>query len=414
MQYTISPPKRLDTEVELPASKSISNRALIMHALAHGTHMPQNLSDCDDTKVMAYALNHPDDRITDIHAAGTAMRFLTAYFSVTSGMHTLTGTARMRQRPIHPLVNALRGLGADIEYTENEGYPPLRINGTTLHGQDTTLPGDISSQYISALLMIGPVLPQGLRIHLQGTVMSRPYIDLTLHMMHTFGIQARWTDRQTIKVEAGQYKDTDFHVEADWSAASYWYEIMALTPCPEAHVRLKGLLPDSAQGDSRGAALFEGLGVRTIYDGTGVTLRKTSPTLVRAEACLADMPDLAQTFVVTCCLADIPFRFTGLQSLRIKETDRISALINELRKLGYVLKAEGDNALTWDKEYCQPQHGQPIATYDDHRMAMAFAPACLRKGPLSIAHTEVVAKSYPAYWKHLHAAGFTLTPGTDL
>lgn len=413
MRYLLTAPAQLLTEVPLPSSKSISNRALVMHALAHGTQMPLNLSDCDDTRVMTEALARMPECI-DIHAAGTAMRFLTAYLSVTPGTHTLTGTARMRQRPIRPLVDALRSLGAQIDYAEEEGFPPLHITGATLCGQEVTLPGNISSQYISALLMIAPTLPQGLHISLTGNILSKPYIDLTLGMMRQFGVTARWTDAHTIAVKHGTYRDTPFSVEADWSAASYWYEMVALSPDPQASVCLKGLLPDSLQGDSQGVNIFARLGVETIFTSQGATLRKAhTPTDTYIEVSLADMPDLAQTFVVTCCLTDTPFRFTGLQSLRIKETDRMTALTNELHKLGYVLTAEGDNALSWNRHYCQPQPTPVIATYDDHRMAMAFAPSCLKGTDIRIANPEVVTKSYPQYWDHLANAGFGLRKEED-
>ena len=407
MQYLLNAPASLYATVQLPASKSISNRALILHALSGGSTRPENLSDCDDTQVMIRALDHMPD-VIDIHAAGTAMRFLTAYLCVTPGTHTITGTERMQQRPIRILVDALRTLGARINYTGNEGFPPLRINGTQLTGSEIELAGNVSSQYISALLMIGAVLPVGLKLRLTGNIISRPYINLTLQLMHDFGAQAGWTSESSIDVTPGGYRDTPFRVESDWSAASYWYQMTALaTGSPE--VELLGLFANSAQGDSRGAELFARLGVQTEYTPQGVKLRKQGHPVVGLDEDLVDIPDLAQTFVVTCCLLDVPFRFTGLQSLKIKETDRICALITELRKLGYVVHAEQDSILWWDGERCPADEQPGIDTYEDHRMAMAFAPACLVCPSIRINEPQVVSKSYPRYWDDLQAAGFGIT-----
>lgn len=404
--YMLAAPATLQSRVALPASKSISNRALILHALSGGVQRPANLSDCDDTAVMIQALVRDSAEI-DIHAAGTAMRFLTAYLSICPGTRLLTGSVRMKQRPIRLLVDALRSLGADIEYVEAEGFPPLLIRGKALPGSEISLAGSVSSQYISALLMIAPMLPNGLTLHLMGNLISVPYINLTLSLMTHYGASACWSDERTIRVEPGRYKDVPFTVESDWSAASYWYEMMALwqgddKPC----IELLGLFPYSVQGDSRGAELFAKLGVHTAFTGEGVRLTRLGNPVARMVENLVDIPDLAQTFVVTCCLMNIPFRFSGLQSLRIKETDRISALQQELRKLGYVIKDEADSILSWNGERCPMEEHPVIATYDDHRMAMAFAPAILRLPTLSIAHPEVVSKSYPSYWQQLAAAGF--------
>lgn len=407
MQYLLNAPASLHATVQLPASKSISNRALILHALSGGSTRPENLSDCDDTQVMIRALDHTPD-VIDIHAAGTAMRFLTAYLCVTPGTHTITGTERMQQRPIRILVDALRTLGARIDYAGNEGFPPLRINGTQLTDSEIELAGNVSSQYISALLMIGAVLPVGLKLRLTGDIISRPYINLTLQLMHDFGAQAGWTSENSISVAPGGYRDTPFRVESDWSAASYWYQMTVLSAgSPE--VELLGLFANSAQGDSRGAELFARLGVQTEYTPQGVKLRKQGHPVVRLDEDLVDIPDLAQTFVVTCCLLDVPFRFTGLQSLKIKETDRICALITELRKLGYVIHAEQDSILWWDGERCPADEQPGIDTYEDHRMAMAFAPACLVCPTIRINEPQVVSKSYPRYWDDLQAAGFGIT-----
>ena len=425
MIYHILPPSSIRTSIQLPASKSISNRALIIHALGKGDCLPENLSDCDDTRVMVKALTEGGDTI-DILAAGTAMRFLTAYFSITPGQRILTGTARMQQRPIQLLVDALRQLGADIAYTNREGFPPLRIRGKEPNNcelknceqkvceqekketlcSELTLQGNVSSQYISALLMIGPMLPHGLTLHLSGNIISRPYIDLTLQLMGEFGAKAEWTSESTITVHPQPYHSVPFTVESDWSAASYWYEMAALSE--EAEIELTGLFPNSYQGDSRGRELFSQLGVETAFTPHGVKLTKSGQRVERMEADLVDIPDLAQTFVVTCALLNIPFRFTGLQSLKIKETDRITALRNELRKLGYAIEEENDSVLYWNGERCEAEVSPLIATYEDHRMAMAFAPAALCCPSVRIAHPHVVSKSYPRYWDDLRQAGFRM------
>lgn len=405
MQIKLTAPRDIHTTILLPSSKSISNRVLIIHALCRGAVVPQNLSDCDDTRVMVRALQH-DSEVIDILAAGTAMRFLTAYLSVTPGTRTITGTERMRQRPIKALVDALRQLGAQIEYVDQEGYPPLRITGQPLHEDHITLPGNISSQYISALLLIAPTLPNGLTISLTGDIISRPYIDLTLQLMKEFGADAAWTDECHIEVRPQPYRPTPHYVESDWSAASYWYQMAAL--CPQADIVLPGLHEQSCQGDSRGAQLFQQLGVETQYTSEGVRLYKTAPKVARINYDLNENPDLAQTFVVTCALLNIPFRFTGLQTLKIKETDRIAALITEMKKLGYVLHEEQGSILSWDGETCASAQPPVIDTYEDHRMAMAFAPASLVRPDVRINHPEVVSKSYPHYWEDLRKAGFNM------
>ena len=405
MQIKVTAPAKIHTTIQLPSSKSISNRALIINALGNGTHHPENLSDCDDTRVMIRALN--DDKETiDIMAAGTAMRFLTAYLSVTPGTRIITGTERMQQRPIQVLVNALRELGADIEYVANDGFPPLRITGRELRKDTISLPGNVSSQYISALLMIAPVLTNGLTIRLTGDIISRPYINLTLQLMNDFGVRAEWTDDHRLKVEPQAYHSTPFYVESDWSAASYWYQIVALSK--EAEVTLPGLFKDSYQGDSQVAGIFRSLGVETIYKDKTVILKKNGKSVERLDYDFINQPDLAQTFVVTCALLNIPFRFSGLQSLKIKETDRMAALITEMRKLGNILHETDGSVLSWEGERCTTEEHPAIDTYEDHRMAMAFAPTCLALPEILINNPQVVSKSYPRYWEDLRQAGFII------
>lgn len=414
MRYILSAPDKIDAAVRLPASKSISNRALVMNALAGSKVMPDNLSDCDDTRVILDALSRMPETI-DIGAAGTAMRFMTAYLAVTPGCHTLTGTERMKHRPIRALVDALRYIGADIAYEGEEGYPPLRINGRRLEGGRLEIPGDISSQYISALLMVGPALERGLELRLTGEIISRPYIDLTLCMMRGFGADAEWTDVDTISVRPVPYGPRPFFIENDWSAASYWYETLVLARDGESEVRLDGLTDGSRQGDSAVKYLFSMLGVRTVFKTrergvpTTVTLKRVEPVPPRLDYDFVNQPDMVQTLVVCCALAGVPFRFTGLASLKIKETDRVEALKTEMRKLGYVVRETAAGELSWDGERCQQADDLVINTYEDHRMAMAFAPAATVFPGLKIDQPQVVSKSYPHFWDELRRAGFTIT-----
>lgn len=406
MNYVIhAPAASWKTSVQLPASKSICNRALILNALSYSPYEIQNLSDCDDTDVMVKALNSNDSHF-DVKAAGTAMRFLTAFLSKVVGEWTITGTERMKNRPIRILVDALNAVGAKIEYLEKEGFPPLRIMGSALQGGEISLDGGVSSQYISALLMIAPLMERGLTLHLQGKVISKPYIHLTLQLMKQYGVESEWVG-STIKVAPQSYRPLPYTVESDWSAASYWYEMMALSQ--QAEIELKGLFKESLQGDAAGAKLFAQLGVATDYKAGGVVLRKNGNVCQKLIYDFVNEPDLAQTFVSTCAFMNIPFRFTGLQSLKIKETDRIEALKSELRKLGYVLTDTNGSILEWNGERCEPEAHPVITTYEDHRMAMAFAPASLvRKEGIEIAHPEVVSKSYPHFWENLESAGFVV------
>ena len=414
MKYILKAPERIDVTVDLPASKSISNRALIINALAGGGVAPDNLSDCDDTEVIVSALRSLPD-VIDIKAAGTAMRFMTAYLAVTPGSRVLTGTERMKQRPIKALVDALRYIGADIEYAGAEGYPPLRVNGRRLEGGRLEISGGISSQYISALLMVAPTLERGLELRLTGEIISRPYIDLTLCMMRYFGADAEWTGVDVITVRPKAYEPKRFFIENDWSAASYWYEMLMLCRGGESEVRLTGLTDGSRQGDSAVKYLFSMLGVRTMFKTrergvpTTVTLKRVETMPPRLDYDFTNQPDMVQTFVVTCALAGVPFRFTGLSSLKIKETDRVEALKTEMRKLGYVVRETAASELSWDGERCECASDIVINTYEDHRMAMAFAPAATVFPGLKIDNPQVVSKSYPRFWDDLRSAGFMIT-----
>ncbi len=404
MKYRIHAPNTIHTEVTLPASKSISNRALILNALSYNPRMPENLSDCDDTRVMVRAFESDSNRF-DIGAAGTSMRFLTAFLSKIGGVWEITGSERMKNRPIGILVDALRALGAQIEYMEKEGYPPLKITGRALQGGSLEMNGAVSSQFISALLMIGPTMRDGLTLTLTGEVISTPYIRMTLGMLAEFGIASEWQGN-TIRIEPQDFLPVPFRVESDWSAASYWYQIASFAP--DFNIFLKGLRKESYQGDSRIADFFAQIGVGSEFTPEGIRLFSNGIHCELMQLDLTDQPDLAQTLVVTCALKGIRFRFTGLQSLKIKETDRITALKQELKKLGYLITDRNDSILEWNGERCEPEADAVLKTYEDHRMAMAFAPAALLCGAVSMEEPGVVSKSYPAFWQDLEAAGFRI------
>lgn len=428
MQYKITAPETLHAQIVLPASKSISARALIINALGGGNQTLQNLSDCDDTRVLIQALQvldksrkYQDQQVQtfDIGAAGTAMRFLTAFLAVTPGKHVLTGSERMKHRPIKPLVDALRQLGASVDYQETEGFPPLRIEGRVLTGGKISLPGTVSSQYISALLMIGPCLANGLELQLTGGIISRPYIEMTFALMRRFGAQVDWTAEDRIAVQPGVYRSAQtFCVENDWSGASYWYQMVALTPDPDAEIVLPGLDPASVQGDAAVRTIFARLGVETEWISGRVKDAHSEIGAVRIfkkhaapdflDYDFVGQPDLAQTFVVTCALLGVRFHFKGLQSLRIKETDRLNALCCELGKLGYELEERNGCELLWDGSRREVSDEPVFDTYEDHRMALAFAPVSLLQGGVRINYPEVVSKSYPQYWEHLKSVGFKI------
>ena len=412
MQYALYAPSHIDATVKLPASKSISNRALIIHALSGAQHSPANISDCDDSLAIIHALNTLSQTI-DVGGAGTAMRFLTAYLSLAEGTHTLTGNERMRHRPIGELVDALRYLGASIDYLGEDGYPPLRIEGHPMDGGSIEVPGNVSSQFVSALLMTGPNMAGGLTLSLTAGVTSRPYIDLTVCTMREYGADIEWTDVNTITVKPKPYDHKAFSIENDWSAASYWYEVLALLDDAESRLVMPGLLDSSRQGDSVTRYIFLPFGVKTAFakmaDDTtdSVVLTRHRRTLPTFNYDFVNFPDLAQTLAATCIGLEIPFKFSGLATLRIKETDRIEALRHEFRKLGYVVEVSGDDEMSWKGVRCEATM-EPIDTYGDHRMAMAFAPLAIKYPGLVINDPHVVTKSYPRFWDDLAKAGFKI------
>ncbi|MBS1525881.1 MAG: 3-phosphoshikimate 1-carboxyvinyltransferase [Bacteroidetes bacterium] len=407
--------------IQLTGSKSECNRALIIEALSGGRVRVENVSDAADTVTLMRALKphewsvtHGDDTMIppangvtaneiNIGPAGTAMRFLTAYFTLGGRQVTLTGSERMKQRPIGILVDALRKIGASIEYVENEGFPPLRIKGGFEQQKDTiSIKGDISSQYITALLLVASQLPQGLILQIEGELTSRPYVEMTLAMLQQAGIQHQWQGN-SIHIAKQDFKETTLYVEPDWSAASYWYAIAALSD--EAELFLPGLTAYSLQGDSVITEIMANFGITSQFKNGGVYLKKEIKPLQRKIFDMKSCPDLAQTVIVVCAALGHDATFTGLETLKIKETDRVKALQNELAKIGVKLIEKGQVY----KLDCSEKHIPEkvlINTYDDHRMAMAFAPLALIIPEVEIEDFEVVEKSYPAFWEDLKKVGF--------
>ena len=399
--------KEINGTINLPASKSISNRALIINALSYSPYPIQNLSDSDDTKVLTTALFSNSNKF-DIGHAGTAMRFLTAFLAKIVGEWEITGSERMQQRPIAILVDTLIQLGAQIEYLGNEGCPPLKILGSHLKGQTIELDGSVSSQYISALLLIAPTIENGLTLKLKGNITSRSYIKLTLELMAKFGIQYRW-DENEIYVPEQKYFALDFTCEADWSGASYWYQMMALVD--KGEILLENLLLDSLQGDVNIASWFEQFGVTSTQKTEGVLLTKSKNR--QPDKLVLDFienPDVAQTMACLCVAKNIPFHFSGLKTLKIKETDRIAALQNELAKFGIRITEPEHGELAWDGsvDMEQQEENPIIRTYHDHRMALAFAPMALAGYNMQIDDPMVVTKSYPGFWEDLKQVGFSI------
>jgi 3-phosphoshikimate 1-carboxyvinyltransferase len=387
----------------LPASKSISNRVLVINALAGGGSAIANLSEANDTRLMIRLLESHDPE-WNAEDAGTTMRFLTAYSAVQPGVRRLTGTHRMKQRPIGILVDALRQLGAEIKFLEKEGFPPLEVRGIAQQlTNQVAVRGDVSSQFISALMMIGPVLPEGLTIELVGQVGSRPYIEMTAALMHRFGAEVAWQHNCLI-IPRGAYRPTSYTVENDWSAASYWFSFAALANTGE--IVLPSMTLRSIQGDRIIADAMESLGVMCQPRGNDLLLmQKDCRESIVFD--FTDCPDLAQTIMVVCAARNVTGIFTGLESLRIKETDRIAALQNELKKLGASLTQDDGRWLLKPAEHL-PENIPPIATYDDHRMAMAFAPLAAMR-TIQIENPQVVKKSYPRFWDDLRQIGIRIT-----
>ena len=385
MNYKISPPtKAVNCEIDLPASKSISNRLLIIQALCKGKFTITNLSDSDDTKTLQTALNSTNN-IIDIGAAGTSFRFLTAYLSTLSNQEfILTGNDRMKERPIKGLVDTLQELGAQITYSDKVGFPPLSIKGINLTGGKVKIDGSTSSQFITALLLIAPTLQEGLILEISGEIVSKPYILMTLKLMEEFGVSYTWKGN-TIEIEQQEYISKNYTVEADWSAASFWFEIASLSE--NCIIKLKGLSKNSIQGDKDVVHIFRNLGVQTEFENGELMLSKKETNQIPSKINLVNTPDLYQPLKCTLFAKGKNTKFLGIQTLKHKETNRVEAVENELQKL---------------------TSSKIIKTYKDHRMAMSFAPLCLKYGVLQINDVEVVSKSYPNFWEDLKKGGFTI------
>lgn len=409
MNIRIFPPDALpEGTIVLPWSKSVSNRALIINALAPNPQTSPEVADCSDTRVMREALAAAGTTEINIADCGTAMRFLTAYFAAIPGRTvTLSGTPRMHQRPIGPLVDTLRLLGADIEYLAAEGFPPLKINGKTLAGGEAEIDASISSQYISALLLVAPAMTRGLRLTLRGETASLPYIDLTLSMMAECGVDCERTVEKIV-VEPGTYDASVLRPQRDWSAASFWYEITAVT---SGFLTLEGLDSNSRQPDRRSMELFGMLGVTTqdADETEGLELCGNPDVSPRLIADLSSTPDMAPSLAVCSALIGVPFRLTGLESLRIKECDRLEAIAGELLKIGVECETPGGHTLLWEGRRRPVFQLPEFDSHGDHRMAMALAPVAAYIPGIVVRDAEVVSKSYPEFWTHLQSVGFTIT-----
>lgn len=407
------PEKVVAGQLHLPGSKSISNRVLMIRAISGASFAIQNLSNSDDTRHLEAALNRSMREATsciDIGHAGTDMRFLTAYLAAREGTYELTGSLRMQQRPVGPLVEALRVLGADISYMKQEGFPPLLIRGRKLRGGIVNIRADISSQFITALLLVAPGFDEALELRFSGKMVSKPYVDMTVTLMRLFGAEVTVYEN-CIVVAPQVYGNAarSFVVESDWSAASYYYSVLALSP-PGTSLSLRGLSETSTQADAACTKLYQQLGVCTTFADDEAVLSKTEVSLPGClEFDFTDCPDIAQTLACTCAGLNLPFLFTGLQTLKVKETDRILALQHELAKLGMATEAT-HSSLTYNGKGALRQQPVEIATYQDHRMAMSFAPLALVFNGLSVADAGVVSKSYPRFWDDLLAIGFSLQP----
>ena len=392
------------SELKITGSKSESNRVLLLQALFEGLEI-KNVSNSDDSQLMQKALK-TDASVVDIHHAGTAMRFLTAYYATRLGKTTtLTGSSRMQERPIKILVDALNALGASISYTKNDGYPPLLIEGKTLTKSSVQMKANISSQYISALLLIAPTLENGLTLHLEGEITSTPYIKMTLSLLNELGVQTSFEYNAIRVLPFHQLTSKTFVVESDWSSASYFYSIVALSPVG-TQIAISEYKSTSLQGDAVLQKIYKDLGVESTFDGTTLILKKIEASLPNCLSIdLSNAPDIAQTIVVTCLGLKIDCNLTGLHTLKIKETDRLAALQNEIQKLGTPINIT-NNSLQL-KSPLDLNSDVVISTYNDHRMAMAFAPLAL-KTQLFIDDAEVVSKSYPDFWNDLQTLGFNL------
>jgi 3-phosphoshikimate 1-carboxyvinyltransferase len=394
-----------NAQLSITGSKSETNRLLLLQALYTNIKL-ENKSNSDDSEVMLKAIQKQTTEI-DIHHAGTAMRFLTAYFSIQEGKEVvLTGSTRMKERPIKILVEALNQLGADITYDKNEGFPPIKIKGKKITKNKVSLPANVSSQYISALLLIAPKLENGLELTLEGEITSVPYINMTLALLNEIGVETSYVENK-IKVNSHKTQNTKtLTIESDWSSASYWYAVTALFEIG-TKITLSSYKKDSLQGDAALVEIYKNFGVETVFDNNTIILHKVNnqkPETLNLK--LNNSPDIAQTIAVTCFGLGVGCHLDGLHTLKIKETDRLEALKNELTKLGANVSVTNDSLNLEASNFIHSD--VKIATYQDHRMAMAFAPLAL-KVPITIENADVVSKSYPTFWEDLEKFGFQIS-----
>lgn len=413
MDITLYKPAKLNnTHIQLPGSKSISNRLLIIQALSGLNFKINNLSNSDDTQHLVTALaitKKTNPAIIDVGHAGTDLRFLTAFLSTSKGVFELTGSERIQQRPIKELVAVLMQLGANINYKYKEGFPPLVISGKKLKGGKAVIKGNVSSQFISALLLSAPYFETGIKLIIEDEIVSKPYIEMTIKIMMEFGAEVFWEGNNiTVSPFPYNYNKKEYLVECDWSAASYFYSIVALSPL-QTQLPLQGLFKNSVQADSVCEKIFNRFGVTTSFKENEIVIIKNElPTTSLFEFNFMDCPDIAQTLVCTCVGLKIPFYFTGLQTLKLKETDRITALKNELLKCNIEIQTTDKSIKFNSVSTSSFQHPVSISTYEDHRMAMSFAPISLLQD-LVIEDAEVVNKSYPNFWKELEKIGILIT-----
>ena len=416
MKYAILPPGELieDGVVTLPLSKSISTRMLVLDALAGIYHdVPDGaVADCDDTRVIISAISEARKAeasgtrvVLDMKSSGAALRFLTAYFAIQPGAEVeLTGDERLCARPMEPLVTALRQCGAQIEYLAGEGYAPLLVKGRSLPGGEVTIDSTVSSQFISALLMVAPYMEKGLTLRLEGEPVSLPYILMTLAMMRQRGVEV---EREPLRIDVphGSYTHFDQPAEGDWSAAAFWFEVSALSA---GWITLTNLPEDSIQGDRAAAKFFDCLGVTLSTEDveTGVQLCPSPEVYGRLDLDLTDNPDLAPALAVTCCLIGVPFKFVGLATLATKECDRLAAICEEMDKIGRVVEKVRDFGLEWEGKTHPVRELPGFSAHGDHRMAMALAPVAVYLPGITIDGAECVGKSYPGYWDDLRSIGF--------
>jgi 3-phosphoshikimate 1-carboxyvinyltransferase len=396
-----------NTTINTRGSKSISNRMLMIREVLKMDVELQNISSSEDTQLLLNALKLVHDsnsEIIDVHHAGTDMRFLTALLSVTDGKRVITGSERMKQRPIGELVNALKSLGAEITYLEKENYPPLQITGKSIEGGELEIESSVSSQFISALLLVASKFKSGLTLKLKGETVSMPYIEMTIRLLKRFGVDIEINNKiVTVKpLQVSSKAKENFLVESDWSSVSYWYSLVSLSDNLE--IKLENLFENSLQADSVLPTIYKELGVETTFLNNKVILRKTALKAKEVKYDFTNCPDIAQTVAITCLGHKIKADFSGLRTLKVKETDRIVALKNEIEKFGLTCITT-ESTLSFDATIANFNNEISIATYNDHRMAMCFAPLCLKTTSIIIENEEVVNKSYPEFWKDLSKTG---------